>query len=346
MGEHLLERHPLGAFVGSEAEVAATGGRSMQAIGTTAAVFVTDAAVADEALTLLAEDLDVLDATCSRFRQDSEIRRLEGQSRGRPVAVSALLFEVLSVACAVAVQTAGTVDPTTGSALVELGYDRDFDEIGGSSGPVGRRPVPAPGWWRIRLDAESGTVAIPDGVHVDLGSSGKAFAADRAAQRISAALDCGVLVNLGGDVALSGHAPKDGWAIGIGTRSSTPADEVDQVLAVFAGGLATSGTTGRTWIHDGCLMHHIVDPWTGEPAEPVWSLVSALAPTCVEANAWSTAAVVWGEDAPGTLAAHGVSARLVRPDGRVLTVGGWPMDPTSDTATADTMKGTIPTCWL
>jgi thiamine biosynthesis lipoprotein len=188
-------------------------------------------------------------------------------------------------------------------------------------------------------------VAVPDDVHVDLGSSAKAFAADRAARRISATLGCGVMVNLGGDVALAGHAPPDGWAIGIGTHSSTPSDDVDQVLAVFAGGIATSGTTGRTWIHNGRLMHHIVDPGTGEPAEPVWTLVSALAPTCVEANAWSTAAVVWGEDAPGNLAAHAVSARLVRPDGRVLTVGGWPTDPTSDTTTSDTMKGTVPTCW-
>jgi len=46
--------------------------------------------------------------------------------------------------------------------------------------------------------------------------------------------------------------------------------------------------------------------------------------TCVEANGWSTAAVVWGEDAPGNLDHHGVTARLVRGDGRVVTVGAWP----------------------
>ena len=59
-------------------------------------------------------------------------------------------------------------------------------------------------------------------------------------------------------------------------------------------------------------MHHIVDPWTGEPAPPVWSLVSTLAPSCVEANAWSTAAVVWGDDAIGNL----TRPRRVRPTGR------------------------------
>ena len=302
--------------------------RSIRAIGTTAVVIVTDPALADDALGLLAEDMTALDEACSRFRSDSEIRRLEERSHGRPVAVSPLLFEALAVASAVAEQTGGTVDPTTGSALIELGYDRDFAEL--SDEPAGTsadRPEPAPGWWQISLDAEARTVAVPDGVHVDLGSTAKAFAADRTAQRIADTLGCGVLVNLGGDVSLAGQAPKEGWAIGIGARSTTPSDEVDLVLAVSAGALATSGTTSRVWFHHGRQMHHIVDPWTGEPADPVWTVVSVLAPTCVEANAWSTAAVVWGKDAPGNLAARGVAARLVGADGNVVTVGGWPTDP-------------------
>ena len=63
--------------------------------------------------------------------------------RGRTAgAVSRLLFEALEVACVVAVQTAGTVDPTVGSALVELGYDRDFDRD--RIGPIGRPRYPAP----------------------------------------------------------------------------------------------------------------------------------------------------------------------------------------------------------
>ena len=72
--------------------------RSMRAIGTTATVAVTAADRADEALALLADDLRALDAACSRFRPDSELRRLEVSSGGRPVAVSPLLFDALEVA--------------------------------------------------------------------------------------------------------------------------------------------------------------------------------------------------------------------------------------------------------
>jgi thiamine biosynthesis lipoprotein len=296
----------------------------MQAIGTTATVVVGDAAAGDAAHELLADDLQSLDEACSRFRSDSELRRLETRG-GRPTRVSALLFDALESACSVAAATAGIVDPTIGSALVDLGYDRDFADLAGL-GCGGELPParPAPGWWHIGLDRDERTVTVPDGVHVDLGSTGKAFAADRSARHIAAALGCGALVNLGGDVSVAGPAPDGGWGVGIAAHCTTSPIDADEVVALRSGGLATSGTTARTWTRGGRSLHHIVDPWTGEVAPCTWALVSAVATSCVEANGWTTAAVVWGEDAPGNLAGHGVAARLVRPDGSMLLVGEWP----------------------
>jgi len=298
--------------------------RSMRAIGTSATVAVTVPGRVDEALTLLSHDLQAIDAACSRFRPDSEIRRVEQRSGGRPLAVSPLLFESLEVAGTVAMQTAGIVDPTVGAALIELGYDRDFEQIPADSF-FAFRPRPAPGWWQVGLDPNERTVSIPVGVHLDLGATAKAFVADRSARRIAAALLCGVLVNLGGDVAVSGPCPSGGWAIGIAPECTAPHEAVDQVVTVSAGGLATSGTTARSWVRNGRTVHHIVDPWTGEPAPAVWSSVSVMAPSCVEANAWSTAAVVWGRDAIGNLSSIGIPARLVSARGDVVQIGGWPL---------------------
>ncbi len=297
--------------------------RSARAIGTTATVVVTVPERADEAMALLGADLAALDAACSRFRDDSELRRVERHAPG-PVPVSPLLFEALETAIATAVRTAGIVDPTVGSALAGLGYDRDFAAIASGPDLTWPAPRPAPGWWRLELDPSVRTVSIPAGVHVDLGSSGKAFAADRSAVSIAHTLDCGVLVNLGGDVAVAGPPPPGGWGVGIAQVCTAPPSGIDEVVALHSGGLATSGTTARTWRRGGRTVHHIVDPWTGEVAPTTWSLVSAIAPTCVEANAWSTAAVVWGDDAPGNLACHGVPARLVAADGTVVRVGAWP----------------------
>ena len=306
--------------------------RSIRAIGTLATVAVTEPTQADEALSLLGHDLALLDDACSRFRSDSELSRVEREGAGRPTAVSPLLFEALEVACVVAVQTAGIVDPTIGGALVGLGYDRDFDALEdradatpgtGRGAPCGAEP--APGWWRIELDPDERTVRIPVGVHIDLGATAKAMAADRSARHIADVLGCGVLVNLGGDVAVSGAGPTwGGWAVGIAESCAAPLTAVDQVVTLTTGGLATSGTTARSWVRDGHTVHHIVDPWTGKPADPVWTTVSTVAPSCVEANAWSTAAVVWGHDAVGNLTGLGVPSRLVDTGGRVTVVAGWP----------------------
>jgi thiamine biosynthesis lipoprotein len=312
------------------------GTRTFRAIGTTVAVVVTDADRADEAAALLSEDLCALDLACSRFRADSELMQLEQTGGGRPVAVSPLLFDAIEVACVVAVQTAGTVDPTIGSALVDLGYDRDFDQIESCGATLAARPQPAPGWWQIEMDPGSRTVTVPIGVHVDLGATAKALAADRSSRRIARALDCGALVNLGGDVAVSGSSPTGGWGVGIAPVCTAPLDSVGPVVAVFDGGLATSGTTARSWIRNGRTVHHIVDPWTGEAARPVWSYVSVMAPSCVEANAWSTAAVVWGDDAAGNLAGFGVTARLVDAHGAVVHVGGWPVEAPAPTGAEPT----------
>jgi thiamine biosynthesis lipoprotein len=71
-------------------------------------------------------------------------------------------------------------------------------------------------------------------------------------------------------------------------------------------------------------VHHIVDPATGNSAAAYWRAVSVAADSCEDANIASTAAVILGPDAPDWLTARGYPARLVRNDGDVSFVGGWP----------------------
>jgi thiamine biosynthesis lipoprotein len=183
-------------------------------------------------------------------------------------------------------------------------------------------PRPAPGWWRVRLDLESRQVVVPRGVRLDLGSTGKAYAADRAAARIAELAGCGVLVSLGGDLATAGPAPEGGWLLGVGDDHRAAA-QGDPVVTVRSGALATSSTTRRAWRRGGRAVHHIVDPRTGDVPAPVWRTVSVAARTCVDANAAATAAIVRGDGADAWLDGAGLPARLVGHDGRVVTVGGW-----------------------
>jgi thiamine biosynthesis lipoprotein len=299
--------------------------RSFRAIGTTATVVVRDSDVADEAARLLAADLEEIDLACSRFRPDSELEHLHGHA-GSTVEVSALLFEALRVAVDAAERTGGAVDPTIGNAIAALGYDADLDEV--LARPAGPPPAlgAVAGYAHVQLNLDDHTVRIPRGVRLDLGSTAKALAADRSAARLARAIGSGVLVSLGGDVAVAGAPPAGGWAVGIARESSAPAGSADQVVAITRGGLASSATSVRAWKAGDRAVHHILDPRTGDSAAPYWVLVSATGASCVEANVVTTAAVVWGPEALDRLAGFEQSVRLVRSDGEVFSVNGWPLE--------------------
>jgi thiamine biosynthesis lipoprotein len=312
---------PLGAFLIA---------RSLKAIGTNATVVVQEPEAADSAEDILRAELEAIDLACSRFRPDSELQMLHEQA-GRPVVVGALLFEALLVACDVAARTGGAVDPTVGNAIAALGYDADLDEVLGRYRSDSAALPPAlgqvAGYAHLQLNPEDRTVRIPRGVRLDLGSTAKALAADRAATRIAAAVGSGVLVSLGGDVSVAGSPPPGGWAVGIAQESAASADHLHQVVAITHGGLASSAPSARTWQFDQREVHHIVNPRTGDCAEPYWSLVSATGESCVDANMVTTASLVWGAQALDRVRGFDQSVRLVRLDGAVFSVNGWPLEP-------------------
>jgi thiamine biosynthesis lipoprotein ApbE len=296
------------------------------ALGTTAQVTVADRSGLRRAGALLHEELAQIDRACSRFLPSSELNAVNAGA-GAPVGVSSLLFEAVETALHAAGATGGAVDPTVGGSLRALGYDCDFALIGTDGGrrQVVRLRRRSTSWRQVRLDRDRLTIRIPKGVELDLGATGKAFAADRAARRIADELDCGVLVSLGGDIAVAGAPPEGGWPVRV-TDDHRDLDGEGPTIALRSGGLATSSTTVRRWRADGAERHHIVDPRTGRPAPEVWRTASVAAATCVDANAASTAAIVLGDEAPAWLARSGLAARLVSSDGGVVGIAGWPAE--------------------
>jgi thiamine biosynthesis lipoprotein len=207
--------------------------------------------------------------------------------------------------------------------MVTLGYDVTFSRIA----PDGPAPLqrPAPGWRSIGWNPELRLLRLPAGCALDLGATAKALAADRAAGRAASAAGCGVLVNLGGDLATAGQPPRGGWRVAVADGHATANSPDTPVVSIDHGAMATSGTTERSWTRGGTVRHHIIDPATGDSVPPVWCTVSVTAANCVDANTASTAAVVMGERALAWLASAGLPARLVAADGSVRRVGGWPM---------------------
>lgn len=302
-----------------------TAGVTFTALGTTASLTVTDHGLLADAEELLRAELAAVDRACSRFRADSEISWLHERA-GTPVTVSPLLAEALAVALRAGRLTGGLVDPTVGTAVADLGYDTDFVDVVRDNPAPPPVPRPAPGWFRVTLNPAERTVLVPRTVGLDLGATATALAADRGARAVADALGCGVLVDIGGDLAAAGPAPEDGWRIGIGGdhRDADPDAGPDATVTIRSGGVATSSTAVRTWRRAGRTVHHIVDPRTGDVPEPALRAVSVAAGSCVDANTASTAAIVLGWSAPAWLTAARLPARLVGQRGNVFTVADWP----------------------
>lgn len=300
-----------------------------RALGCAVRLAVTDPAALTDARQALTRWLARVDHACSRFRDDSEIMALD-HSGGRDRPISDVLTEAIAAALRGAELTDGDVDPTVGSALAGLGYDRDFTLVEHDGSPVKLVVRPVPGWRRIVFDAEQRTLAVPSGIRLDLGATAKAWAADRAAADLAAEFGCGVLVGLGGDLAVAGPAPEDGWSVRVQDRTDDPDPDAPHTSVLIRdGGLATSGTAARRWTRGGRTLHHIIDPHTGLPARTPWRTVSVTAASCLDANIAGTAAVIRGTRAPAWLAECDLDARLLAEDGTVCTIGRWPAAPGS-----------------
>jgi thiamine biosynthesis lipoprotein ApbE len=301
-----------------------------RALGTTVLLKVMDDAALGPAEVAVRRELDAIDLACSRFREDSEISRANERA-GQTTAVSSLLAEAVDLALRAAALTDGDVDPTIGRSLVFAGYDRDWDEMDRAgermedrAGPARMTLRRAGGWGTVSLDRRSGLLRVPAGIELDLGATAKAWAADRAAGAASVAARCGVLVSLGGDIAVSGAGPDGGWYVHVTDDHRASAHADGQTIRLSTGGLATSSTTVRRWMLNDREMHHIIDPVSQAPADSHWRTVSVAAATCAEANIASTAAIVKTHAAVGWLTARRLPARLVDRDGRATQVCGWP----------------------
>jgi FAD:protein FMN transferase len=137
-------------------------------------------------------------------------------------------------------------------------------------------------------------------MEIDLGGIGKEYAVDRALHLLKQQTDLPILINFGGDLAVSG-AQKNlkPWQVGIETPDQNA--QAHHILEISAGALATSGDAKRFLLHQGKRYGHILNPKTGYPVENAPRSISVAGSTCVQAGTLSTLALLQGENAESFL---------------------------------------------
>lgn len=287
-------------------------------LGTTVQLHVVDPTELTWAVARARDVLDEVDISCSRFRVDSDLVRANRRP-GHWSQVSPVLVGALRVALEAARQTGGRVDPSLGAAMEAAGYDRTFELLASASDlPCGLPEVVRPGAWQ-EIELRPDAVFIPRGVRLDLGATGKAYAADLVVADLAAQLGSPAAVSVGGDVAVteSPHHVAHAWPVVVGETRADLAEHPDETigLRLHAGGVATSTVRARRWTRGGRGWHHILDPSNGLPVAGPWRSVTALGHTCTAANTATTAALVIGVGAPQWLEERAVAALLVDESG-------------------------------
>ncbi|MGA8044725.1 MAG: FAD:protein FMN transferase [Dermatophilaceae bacterium] len=301
------------------------GAASWRALGTYVDLRTTPDAVAI-AVALAVDILNEVDRACSRFRADSDLSRAN-RAAGHGVTVSPLLVAAVRVALEAADETDGLVDPTLGTVLTAAGYDRTFALLPADDPAPTSVPRPPRDWRSVRIGDDR--VCVPPGSALDLGATGKAFAADLVALAIAHEVGAPTLISVGGDVRVTGPDGGDdrsgpAYPVVLGsTVADLAAGGSPARVRLRAGGLATSSSSARRWSRGGRQWHHLVDPRTGAPTGGSLRTVTAWGRTAVAANTASTAAMVLGDAAWPWLITRDVAARLVDVDGRVRTTPAW-----------------------
>ena len=229
----------------------------------------------------------------SRFRPDSELSRLN-QTFDQPVEVSDTFWDVFQYALSAETITNGLVTPTVLDALLEAGYNQNFDTLPRYQSGHGFQVLSAVNPLSVvTWDERSQTICLPYGVRLDFGGIAKGWAAHQAAERLQKYGSA--VMNAAGDIAIS-DSLANGMPWDIGVRNPFEQDSDFETLKLRRCGVATSGRDRRHWSQNGLPRHHIINPYTGQPAETNVMTATIVAPTVMEAEAAAKAVLILGAE--------------------------------------------------
>jgi len=224
-------------------------------------LFAPDSASAVAAADAAFRRISALEDTLSDYQADSELNLLCEQAPGRPVSVSADLFEVLRRAQQLSEASGGAFDVTAGPYVRLWRFARKRKVLPSEADLAAARA--SVGYQNLVLDARSQTVTLlaPD-MRLDVGGLAKGYAADQALQVLKGRGLPRALVAASGDIAIGDPPPgRPGWRIAISSVEGE-SDHSTPTLCLHNAGISTSGDTEQFIEIDGVRYSHIVNPAT------------------------------------------------------------------------------------
>lgn len=242
-----------------------------------------DAALLDEAETLIGS----LEEQVSVTDEHSDIYAIDHTGSG---SLSGNAAELMEQALEICRRTDGALDLSIYPIVRAWGFTTGSYQVPDEE--TIQSLLPLVDYTQIQYDAATGTVTLPEGMEIDLGSVAKGYAGQLAAQMLREHGVQSALLNLGGNVQTVGAKP-DGspWQIGI---KDPQGEDAMMVLSVEDQAVVTSGGYERYFEQDGQTYWHIMDPFTGRPADSGLLSVTIVGDEGVVCDGLSTALFVMG----------------------------------------------------
>ncbi len=259
-------------------------------------LYAKDEATGKAAVDAALERVEKLNAMLSDYLPESEINLLSSSSgKGRAVAVSPDLWNVLSASQHIAEISGGAFDVTVGPLVNVWRRARRQQKM--PPPDLIARMKERCGYQKMRLDHERHTVelTVPE-MHLDVGGMAKGYVVDETLKVLKQHGITRAVVAASGDIGAS-DAPPDapGWRIMIAPLDAEGAPPPRYVM-LRNSAVSTSGDSHQRVEFNGVRYSHIVDPHTGIGLTD-HSTVTILAPDCTTTDLLETTVSVMGPEA-------------------------------------------------
>lgn len=274
--------------------------RAHRAMGTEFTVYI-DAPDQEQAcFQAVFEEIDRVEQTFSRFRDSSELSRINRLAAAGPMVTDPESFHLLAAAQDLSRKTDGAFDITVGRLTRAWGFSSGQPEI--PDPQVLSEAEESVGWANLELDPVWRTVQfLCPGLELDLGAIAKGYAVDCALDVLRSAGVHGLIDAGSSSIAATDQDFSRDWTVNVANPADSSVPLCDVPLSGLA--LSTSGVREQHFERDGRTYSHLIDPTAHglETAAPLRQAlqVTVLAPTSMLADALSTAMFLLGHDRGG-----------------------------------------------
>ncbi len=247
----------------------------------------------DSAIDEIYNTISALEDRLSIHEDGSDLASIRDNAGEAPVIVSEDTLNVFGKSVEYSILSGGLFDITS-APLISLWSIGDEDERVPSPEEI-ETVLKLIDYKKISINHDQSTIYLEDaGMYANLGAIAKGYIADKAAEKAkSMGIDSAIL-NLGGNVLLIGTKP-DGKDFKVGIQD--PDEATGGYLGILQGSnlsIVTSGDYERYFIEDGVKYHHILNPYTGYPADSNIKSVSIITETSFDGDALSTTVLLLG----------------------------------------------------